>query len=176
MLILLILKRRGRFYYFKIIVNYCVVCSIFFHGNLMEFLTSCLWKFCQIYGILAFSYGNSRFESGSPDSIDISYFCVTWIWNFNFLLVFYGWKYEKLNFAIENINFAAGTISNIHYHVKIKAKHPANMALLTFSKFCVYLPHYERDWIGNSMAFKPTCKLWRHQIFKTCMFCNNRKL
>ena len=36
-----------------------------------------------------------------------------------------------------------------------KAKHPANMALLTFTKFCAYLPHYERDWIGNSMAFKP---------------------
>ena len=43
----------------------------------MEFFTSCLSKFCQIYGILAFSDGNSRFESGSPDSIDISYFCVT---------------------------------------------------------------------------------------------------
>ena len=33
-----------------------ILCSmIFFHGNLMEFLTSCLWKFCLIYGILAFS-------------------------------------------------------------------------------------------------------------------------
>ena len=39
---------------------------IFFHGNLMEFFTSCLWKFCLIYGILAFSDGNSKFESGSP--------------------------------------------------------------------------------------------------------------
>ena len=35
-----------------------ILCStIFFHGNLMEFLT---------YGILAFSDGNSRFVSGSP--------------------------------------------------------------------------------------------------------------
>ena len=33
----------------------------------MEFFTSCLWKFCLVYGILAFSDGNSRFESGSPD-------------------------------------------------------------------------------------------------------------
>ena len=41
---------------------------IFFHGNLMEFLTSCLWKFCSIYGILAFSDGNSKFESGSPET------------------------------------------------------------------------------------------------------------
>ena len=41
----------------------CVM--IFFHGNLMEFLT-CLWKFCLIYGILAFSDGNSKFQSGSP--------------------------------------------------------------------------------------------------------------
>ena len=32
----------------------------------MEFLTSCLWNFCLIYGILAFSDENSRFESGSP--------------------------------------------------------------------------------------------------------------
>ena len=24
-----------------------------------------------------------------------------------------------MNFAIENVNFAAGTISNIHYHIKI---------------------------------------------------------
>ena len=40
---------------------------IFFHGNLMEFFTSCLWKFCLIYGILAFSDGNSRFEIGSPE-------------------------------------------------------------------------------------------------------------
>ena len=43
-----------------------MLCSmIFFHGNLMEFLTSCLWKFCLIYGILAFSNGNLKFESGS---------------------------------------------------------------------------------------------------------------
>ena len=40
---------------------------IFFHGILMEFLTSCLWNFCLIDRILAFSDGNSRFESGSPD-------------------------------------------------------------------------------------------------------------
>ena len=32
----------------------------------MEFLTCCWWNFCLIYGILAFSGGNSRFESGSP--------------------------------------------------------------------------------------------------------------
>ena len=31
----------------------------------MEFLTSCLWKFCLIYGILAFLDGNLKFESGS---------------------------------------------------------------------------------------------------------------
>ena len=29
----------------------------------MEFLTSCLWKFCLISGILGFSDGNSRIES-----------------------------------------------------------------------------------------------------------------
>ena len=48
--------------------NSCkILCRmIFFHGNLMEFLTSCLWKFCLIYRILAFLDGNSRFESGSP--------------------------------------------------------------------------------------------------------------
>ena len=39
---------------------------IFFPGNLMEFFTSCLWKFCLTYGTLAFSNGNSRFESESP--------------------------------------------------------------------------------------------------------------
>ena len=39
---------------------------IFFHGNLMEFFISCLWKFCLIYGTLAFSNGNTRFESESP--------------------------------------------------------------------------------------------------------------
>ena len=54
MLTLLILKGRGQFYYFKIVVN--ILCNmIFFHGNLMGLLTSCLWKFCLIYGILAFS-------------------------------------------------------------------------------------------------------------------------
>ena len=48
-----------------------------------------------------------------------NFFCITYIWNFNFLLALsYRWKYEKLNFAIENTNFAAGSISNIHYHVK----------------------------------------------------------
>ena len=53
-------------------------------------------------------------------SIDKSYFCVTWIWNVNFLLalIFHRWKYKKLNFAIENINFAAGFTSNIHYYDK----------------------------------------------------------
>ena len=60
MLTLLILKGRRQFYYFKIVVKYL------FRGNLMEFLTSCLWKFCLIYGILAFSDGNSKFENGSP--------------------------------------------------------------------------------------------------------------
>ena len=50
-----------------------ILCSmIFFHGNLVEFLTSCLWNFCPIYGILAFSNGNSRFESGSPAYYDDS--------------------------------------------------------------------------------------------------------
>ena len=34
----------------------------------MKFLTSCLWKFCLIYGILAFSDSNSRFENGNPGS------------------------------------------------------------------------------------------------------------
>ena len=54
--------------------NSCkILCSmIFFHGHLMEFLTSCLWKFCLIYGILTFSDGNSRFESGSPGSYSAS--------------------------------------------------------------------------------------------------------
>ena len=48
-----------------------ILCSmIFFHGNLMEFFTSCLWKFCLIYGILAFVDGNLRFESGSSASFD----------------------------------------------------------------------------------------------------------
>ena len=63
----------------ELLQNSCkILCRmIFFHGNLMECFTSCLSKFCQIYGILAFSDGNSRFESGNPDSIDISYFCVT---------------------------------------------------------------------------------------------------
>ena len=53
--------------------NSCkILCSmIFFHGNLMEFLTSCLWKFCLTYGILAFSDRNSRFESGSPGLIPV---------------------------------------------------------------------------------------------------------
>ena len=48
--------------------NRCkILCNmILFHGNLMEFLTSCLWRFCLTYGILAFSDGNSRFDSGSP--------------------------------------------------------------------------------------------------------------
>ena len=48
----------------RLLQNSCkILCSmIFFHGNLMEFLTSCLWKFCLIYGILAFSDGNSSFE------------------------------------------------------------------------------------------------------------------
>ena len=46
--------------------NSCkILCSmIFFHGNLMEFFTFCLWKFCLIYGILAFSNGNSRVPIG----------------------------------------------------------------------------------------------------------------
>ena len=66
MLTLLISKGTGQFYYFKIVVKYYVYTMIFFHENLMEFLTSCLWQFCLIYGILAFSDGNSRFESGSP--------------------------------------------------------------------------------------------------------------
>ena len=36
--------------------NSCkMLCSmIFFHRNLMEFLTSCLWKFCLIYGFWLF--------------------------------------------------------------------------------------------------------------------------
>ena len=40
--------------------NSCkILCSmIFFHGILMECLTSCLSKFCLIFGILAFSNGN----------------------------------------------------------------------------------------------------------------------
>ena len=43
----------------------------------MEFLTSCLWKFFLIYGILAFSDGNARFESRSPASSCV-YTCVKW--------------------------------------------------------------------------------------------------
>ena len=35
-------------------------------------------------------------------------------------------KYKQVNFAIENINFAAGSICNI--------EHPANMVLLTESE------------------------------------------
>ena len=40
--------------------NSCkILCiMIFFHGNSMEFLTSCLWKFCLIHEILAFSDGD----------------------------------------------------------------------------------------------------------------------
>ena len=49
--------------------NSCkILCGmIFFHGNLMDLLTFCLWKFCLINGILAFSDRNSRFESGNRD-------------------------------------------------------------------------------------------------------------
>ena len=53
MLTLLILKRRGQFDYFEIIVKYYVVRMIFLHENLMKFLT-CLWKFCLIYGFWLF--------------------------------------------------------------------------------------------------------------------------
>ena len=40
----------------RLLRNSCkILCSmIFFHGNLMEFLTSCLWKFCLIYGFWLF--------------------------------------------------------------------------------------------------------------------------
>ena len=55
-------------------------------------------------------------------------------------------------FAIENINFAAGSTSNII--TMSKAKHPANIVLLTASEhfllsFVHILPHYSTrkiDW------------------------------
>ena len=37
---------------------------------------------------------------------------------FQFFVGFNRQKYEKLNLATENINFAGGTIFNMHYHVK----------------------------------------------------------
>ena len=45
-----------------------------------------------------------------------------------------------LHFEIKYVNFAAGTISNMYYHVKIKAKHPANMMLLAGSE--QFLPNF----------------------------------
>ena len=61
----------------RLLQNSCkILCSmIFFHGNLMEFLTSCLWKFCLINGILAFSDGNSSFESGLGQQHNVLQVC-----------------------------------------------------------------------------------------------------
>ena len=73
-------------------------------------------------------------------SIDISYFCVTWIWNFIFLLALILYIGENINksilrWKISNLQLALYLI----FTTMSKTKHPANMVLLTESEQFVHI-------------------------------------